>query len=314
MGLAIAWWLLMTSCQPDGNGSNVASATTVEKNVNLSSKFEIHYSVSGGEPFVDASLHIDPSGQAEMYLGSSWSLPPGEPERVGFFNGSISADDYTKLASILAQENIFTQPGAETTASPGAAVRFLSVTREGKQHKISMAGKAPNPALAELEKHLLDISAGLVDKPERAIQAALEVTGSGTELQAKVTFTNVGHRSMHVLLYDPSVKGQLMAATLAFEEAVILSPDLTAWQPHAIANIPAEYLSSLFEAGDLQTGILQLAAGERIQFALPEVTQPAGDKALYLSGTFTFWLPGEGSQRRRVTVQTTRLPLKGDAP
>jgi len=61
---------------------------------------------------------------------------------------------------------------------------------------------------------------------------------------------------------------------------------------------------------NVQVGEPLLAAGESYKFTLPPIAQPAGEAALHLSVTATFWLPGSALERRLVSVQTLRLPVQ----
>jgi hypothetical protein len=150
----------------------------------------------------------------------------------------------------------------------------------------------------------------LAAEPVRAVQVTLSAEAEGPKLQPEVTIANIGPEPLPIVLADPASTGQFLGVTYALEQAIVLSPDLTAWQPHVTETIPPDYIQTLFDSGELPLGVQHLAAGESYKFTLPPIAQPAGEAALHLSVTVTFWLPGSALERRLVSVQTLRLPVQ----
>lgn len=278
--------------------------------MNTQKEFDIVYGASGGQPFVDTRLYIALKGQSELYLGSSWSLPGQELDRVGFFAGKLPAERQAALSTHLDRLKGLTQPAESPALSPDATTRYLTVTLDGQQTELTLAGETEDPILAGLEQTLLKVMADLIARPVRVAQVTMAASAEGTNLKPEVTITNIGTEVLPIILFDPGVAGQLLGITLTLEEAVVLSPDLTAWQPHMTVTTPPDYILSLFEAGTLPQGVQQLAAGKAYNFSLPPVARPSANVALHLSGTFTFHLPGSGLERRLVHVQTARQPVQ----
>src|SRR3990172_12377722 len=161
--------------------------------------FELHYSVFGGYPVIEASLTVASNDQAEMFLGSSWSLPGEELDHAGWFGGPIPAEVMTDLSQMFAapaaRENILRLQAAQAGKLPfDALVRILRLVWEGKEFKLDLSASASDAWVSQLEELLrramsilngcprlaLRLHAGLRQE-DKAFMPSIQVTGLGAQ-------------------------------------------------------------------------------------------------------------------------------------
>ncbi len=270
--------------------------------------YTIRYVVSGGYPPVDARLGIENNGQAELFIGSSWSLPveenreqPGSA-RVGVFGGPLALEtraSLNTLATGLCGRQFISPPSV-----PDTVFRLLQLSCEGQETKFELAGSVQDPALEALEAGLKQVMVVLATQPVHAVQAAVSVRLDGDQIKPEVAITNIGARTVRLFLQNPANSGQAASMSLVFEEPVALTKDFTAWNPYKTIHIlPAQLLNQL------PVGKKQLGPNEAASFSLPSISPPATGKALYVSGHIQFWLAGMQAENHLVQVRTVRTAV-----
>ena len=271
--------------------------------------FELNYTAAGGRPYVQTALHISPTGQAELYLGSSWSLPPGDLDTVGFFGGEVPAETWHNLQAYLTAENMLAHQGTGPATSPDMASRHLTLRQGGQQQTITIADTSQVPALARLEGLLIAIMTDLTIKPVRAAQVTLDLSANGRAREPQMTITNVGTQPLFLLLFAAAEVNQYMRIEFNIEQRFTLPSGIEMWPPvSSISPLRADIMA-LTEAGTIPEGVHALAPGTAHSFRLPEIIMPESSQPLYLRGMVTFWLSDNEADLRPVTIQTRRIVL-----
>ena len=281
------------------------------KSENPTSNHTIRYAVSGGYPPVEARLQIDRSGQAEMFIGSSWSLPvENEQEQdgraqVGVFGGMLDEQTRTSL-SALAQTVLGTDIQA-SAGVPDSVFRLLELSFEGQETRIELAGASSSPAMDALEAALKEIMVALADQPRQAVRITLWIEPDeqdASQLKPGLILTNKGSQPVQVLFQNPSAPGQPAFVNLSLEEAIVLTKDFTAWNPIKTIQFPPNQLAPLLPAGMVRVGVKG-----SYTLSLPAFARPAPGKAVHASAQMTFWLAGQAVKGQQVQVRTARIAL-----
>lgn len=272
--------------------------------------FDIRYDASGGRPPITANLQISESGQAELYLGSSWSLPSGT-DTVGFFAGQLSAAQLEALNKHLSENEFLNKPTGPEPASPDANTRYLSLTNGQQENQLILTNTADDPSLATLEEMLAEIMNDLIKRPQKAVQVSVTTTEAGDQaIQPTVSLTNVGIEPLPILLFEEDSPNNFLRISLQLEQWNT-SAGGTLITPLRTFNLTRDDVAAFVNEGLLPAGIQELAAGDSYTFELSPIDLPSKDN-LHLSGGFTFWLPGSGPERRSVTVQSEAINLDKD--
>jgi len=78
---------------------------------------EITYRATGGRIPVDLELHLQANGQAEIYVGSSYSIPVERVSRVGSFGGAAPEAEVAAIRAYLDQHDLLSGGGTSGQAS-----------------------------------------------------------------------------------------------------------------------------------------------------------------------------------------------------
>jgi hypothetical protein len=166
--------------------------------------------------------------------------------------------------------------------------------------------------MAKLEEMFAKLMRNLTQQPLRAVKVAL-TTAPGDKaqtLQPTVKFSHLGPDPLPILLYEAKEPNTYLRATLEFISVESSPTGSEMVTPHQAIPISRDQIAALAGEGLIPTGIQEMSGGTSYTFTLPSIEPPASPE-LQLSGTFSFWLPGKGPERRLVYVQPQRVPLKG---
>lgn len=285
------------------------TAIMTEDAMSLTDGFELSYTAAGGRPFVQTMLHISPAGQAELYLGSSWSLPLGNLDTVGFFAGQVPTNSWHSLQTYLTTENVLAHPGSGPATSPDMASRQLTLRQGGQEHTITIADTSQAPTLAKLEEMLLEIMTGLVTKPLQAARVTLDLPVNGRGAEPQLTITNAGSEPLSLVLFSAANVNQYMHVEVHLEQRFTLPSGIDMWPPVSSAAASRADIMTLVETGAFPEGSHTLAPGAAHSFSLAEIALPGSSQPLYARSVITFWLATDGEDFRSVTVQTARIEL-----
>ena len=268
--------------------------------------FEIQYNASGGQPPVAMTLHIAASGQAELYLGSSWSVPQAGSDKIGYFGGPVDDAAWSQLNAYLNDHDFLARSGGAASTSPGPTTRSLTLKQAGRETSLVIGDTSNDPELATATTMLDEIIIALTDQPLRAVQAGLAVAPVSAGLEPTLTLTHLGSEPLPILLFDPADPNQYLRVELAFVSVISMPSGLTMRQPLGGVKVPREAIAALVEAGAIPGGVTDLAGGQAYQLVLDPLAQPKGQNVT-LNATLTFWLPGAGAERRVVYLQPPSL-------
>jgi hypothetical protein len=321
--------ILLTACAQTGSGGSTVPAptppsqaestaatpmtpttsTNEEAAMPSTGNFEIQYNASGGQPPVAMTLHIAPDGQADLYLGSSWSVPQGGSDKVGFFGGPVDAAAWAGLNTYLTDHNFLTRAGGAASTSPGQTTRSLTLKQGGQETTLVIGDTSSDSVLASVATMLDDILVALTGQPIRAAQVDFSVAPVADGLEPTLTITHLGSEPLPVLFFDPADTNQYLRVELAFESVITLPSGLTMRQPLGGVKVPREAIVALVDAGTIPGGVSDMSAGQSYQLVLDPVAKPQGQNVA-LNATLTFWLPGDGAERRVVYIQPPRLMVE----
>ncbi|HET9456280.1 MAG TPA: hypothetical protein VFO78_02980 [Candidatus Limnocylindrales bacterium] len=251
-----------------------ASRTTSDE---LDRLGELRYGAVGGRRPIDLRLRLRLDGSAELYLGSSWSLPGRSVDTVGRFGGPdlVDPERVRELAGSIAAD---ASAGGMATQPFDAIPRVARLVFDGDSRRIDLAGP-----IGPAEQGLLEIAGGLLDKPLAAIRGRLDRSTSAVEL------VNVGFEPASLILVDP----EPTAAGLFVRWPGDADPSESAGSWPTDRTV----LDRAVAEGRLPPGRVDLSPGGRLVVGIPAAaTEDASSVAL------SFAWPGEGPERRLVTL------------
>ncbi|MDZ4720995.1 MAG: hypothetical protein SH847_21255 [Roseiflexaceae bacterium] len=270
-------------------------------------QLEISYRASGGRMPVDIDLQLRPDGQAELFVGSSWSLPSKSLTRVGFFGGSAPATELAALRSFLADNNLHAHAGSYGQPSPDAINRALKIVADGQATEITIKGTLTDQTVNQFEDLLLALALKLTDQPLRAAEAKLDAQRTNDQFVGHVTLTTLGTQPWMLLLVDSTNPATIMRSQLELSKKVPQVGGGYAAIPFKTAVLPLDQISALVTSGVLPGGATSIQPGTSFQIPLPDPTLPTGT-ALVAAARLTFWYP-DGNNRRQLIVLTPEIQL-----
>lgn len=269
---------------------------------------DIIYAAFGGQPLIDARLHIAPDGQADLYIGSSWSLPPDLSDKAGYFAGVVSAESLTAVQKLIAAMPA-PSPASPMPPQPGMVMRSLVLTKEGQQTAVSLATVTPESELGQIEAALQGIMQELSHSPTSAVQLSSEMPIANGTLTPQITLTTLGTEPMKLLFWDETAVNWSLGAVATLEKQHTLSPGSFMWLPVSSNRTPREAIEALVQAGSLPSGEQSFTAGKSIRFSLPGITLPTPTTSLSFYLTLNFWQITAQGQRKQIVLQTPRFSL-----
>jgi hypothetical protein len=251
---------------------------------------------------VAALLHVAPEGSAELYLGTSWSLPGTGPlDTVGFFARKIEPTELETLHRALEASGIFDRPEAPVApAVADSVIRSLAVERAGQTAELTIPGEA-DPGIVEVEAALQGLMAGVYASPARAARLEVESDRRGGAIRALLRLANPGAKALPVLLSDPDDPSHGLLATVSVVTAM----------GEVMANeaFTAEDVARAAPPGSVPSGATELEPGAAMELPLPEVKVPRSREKLHVMVGIEFALPLEGQGLRRVSIEAQPAPL-----
>jgi hypothetical protein len=270
-------------------------------------QLEISYRASGGRLPVDLDLHLQPDGQTELFVGSSWSFPTKIINRVGFFGGSAPTTELTALRSFLASNDLHARAGSYGSPSPDAINRVLMVVADGKTTEITIKGTLDDQIVNQFENLVLAFALKLTDQPRYAAEATLTAQRTNNQFVGNVTLTTIGSQPWTVLLADPTNPATILRAQLDLSKQVPQVGGGNAAIPFKNMVLPLDQISALVTSGTLPAGITTIQPGTSFQIPLPDPALPTGIP-LVAAARITFWHP-DGQNRRQLILLTPDVPL-----
>jgi len=274
----------------------------------MAEQIEVTYRAAGGRPPVDLDLHLGADGQAEVFVGSSYSIPLARVSRVGFFGGRAPAAEVETIHAYLGERDLLARGGGFGRAAPDVPGRFLELAVDGRRARLDLNGMTIDDEIERFEQLLQALALALTEQPVRAVEASLNLSRRGDQIAATIELRSVGSQPLTVLLVDPAEPGQALRARLDLEEKMALPSGASL--PMAVGStvLSPDAVRAMAEKGELPSGIAEVPPGMTYRFSLPPVAAPQSALPVSATGTVQFWLPEEQA-RRGVTVLTLETPL-----
>ena len=246
----------------------------------------IAYAAHGGSASTEATLHIEPSGDGRMFLGSTMSLPTaGDLDAVGTFAGKVDARRLKRVTELL---RTLPDLAAPAPPVPGSVVRSLSFSGAGGPVELMIPGYAEAP-LDEVERLLQEVMVALVSTPASTIRVQVDVADDGPGL----VLSSAGASPARVRLVDGD--GRVTARGTV----VVLGADGSMYGTSSLD--PATVTTAA------PAGVLDLAPGDRLRFPVaPPDEVPKG--RVLLSGGLELDLEHDGTFRR-ISAQALQVPF-----
>src|SRR5687768_13489554 len=103
-------------------------------------QLEISYRARDGRLPVDLDLHLGPDGQAQVYIGTSYSIPLARVSRVGTFSGPAPTAEVNALRTYLDGHDLLARGGSHGQWNPDAPERFLEIRANGREAQLTLSG------------------------------------------------------------------------------------------------------------------------------------------------------------------------------
>ena len=277
-------------------------------------EFTLHYTFSGGYPPSEASLALDSEGKAEMFLGSSASLPVEELDCAGWFAGALPADIASALQSLLAEPALVEKLAHLQSAPAGkllldSLVRRLRLVLDGQEFKLDLPASSSDHWIASLDDLLRRAMSALSRRPLQALRLQVSLRQEGASLLPSFKLTGLGTQATSILFYDPSPPAQVCAASFNLEARIEFPGGAIAWNPQTMLQVPPAHWLNLIEQGLLPAQMRLAEPDISLHLPLPALAQPANPAGLYFGGALTLWLVDAQDRRRKVSLQSARQLL-----
>ena len=142
MPVTLALILLTAMLWPNGCAASwpMDPRSGAEGSGSMPDNFEITYRARGGQMPVDLEIHLAPNGQAEVYVGTSYSIPIARVSRVGTFGGRAPTAEVNALGAYLGEHDLLVRGGRHGEAAPNAPNRFLEIRADGREAQLTLVG------------------------------------------------------------------------------------------------------------------------------------------------------------------------------
>lgn len=274
----------------------------------MSEHLEITYRARGGRMPVDLELHLGPGGQAEVYVGTSYSIPSTRVNRVGNFGGRAPTAEVNALGSYLDEHDLLTRGGSHGQATPDAPNRFLEIRSDGRDAQLTLSGLVADAAIAGFEDLLHGLALAMTNQPIGAVEASLDVRALDGQIAATIVLRAIGSEPMPALLVDTAQPGMTLRAEVGLQGKEALPSGATYSTPLGNTVLSPDAVRRMAEDGTLPGGVSEIPANASYRFELPPIAAPRSPDPVVGTGALTFWRP-DGQARRVMTVLTQETPL-----
>jgi len=274
----------------------------------MAEPFELTYRARDGRPPVNLNLHITADGHAELFIGTSTSIPVARVDRIGTFAGQAPANELQAIHDYLAKHDLVSRAGTFGQAGPGTPNRFLALT-VGEQHAEFKLNSGQNDATIDgFERLLHHLALAMIDQPLSAVEASLDLQEAEGQITPTITMQAIGSEPMTVLLVDPAQPVFTLYAQVELR-GTKTSPGSVTF-PAVLGSIafPTETVQAMAESGELPSGVTKLPRDATYRFELPPIALPVDASAITATGSIDFWLP-DGKARSSLSLQTATIPL-----
>ena len=306
--------LLLLACQPIAGSPTPATegptpTTDSETDMTDSEFTKLTYIAQGGQPTVNARLEIDAAGQATLFSGSSWSVPPLLRNTVGNFGAALPAETFAALKAQIADAGVLDLARQERATSPDPTTRYLTIEQGSESYQFSLLDTSDEPALADLEQQLVDIMTELLSEPVRALAVDLFLDESDAGLVPTVDLSQLGPEPLPLLLLEPDDANYFLRISLVLEKETPVSGADPIWLPNRTIDLSREQVEAFVTEGVFPAGVHEMAPGAVYSLTLAPIQLPNDGATYALRPRVVFWFPGEGAARQMITVETDRILL-----
>lgn len=269
---------------------------------------EITYRAGNGRPPVDLDLHLGPDGHAEVFVGTSYSIPLARVSRVGTFSGRPPAAEVHALDAYLVEHDLLARGGNYGQLMRDTPSRFLEIRAGGREAQLKLTAMTTDAEIDGFERLLQGLALTMTNQPARAVEASLSLRNLDGQIATTIELRSIGSEPMTALLVDPAQPMYVMFAQVELQGLVEMPNGVTIPRMLGDAVFPAEAVQAMVESGGLPSGIAGLPPNAVYRFELPPLDAPQAAHSVTATGKLQFWLPA-GKARRGLTVLTPETPL-----
>jgi hypothetical protein len=310
MPMTLALILLTAMLMSNGCGaSRPASAQPfLGGSGTMAEQFEITYRVRDGRPPADLDLHLSPDGQAEVYVGTSTSIPLASVNRVGTFSGQAPVAELDALYAYLREHDLLARGASYGQLSPSTPNRFLEIRAGGWEAQLKLTEMTTDPEIDGFEELLQSLALAMTSQPTRAVEASLELRDADGQIVPTIELRSIGSEPMTALLADPAQPVFTLYAQVELRGTKTLPTGVKI--PAVLGNVAfsPDDVQAMAASGELPSGVAEIPPDAVYRFELPPITALQDASSVTATGSVDFWLP-EGKARRGITVLTPDVPL-----
>ena len=248
---------------------------------------DLTYQIDAARPPTALSLHISPSGEAEMTLGTT-PLPVPTPV-LGRFRAPLDPATWRRIQAHVADGDLLDGDRGPTATAEGSGAIIL--TSGGRRAVLGLA--TTDAPVLSLRRMLDDALPALAGHPVAAVRLRVEARRDGTALVPTVVLEHVGDEPLDLVLCDPDAPGFCGVPSVRV---------LVAGREVGAANLTRDQMVAAARQGTVPAGRFSFGAGRDVRIPLPSVAIPAG-AAPTLSASLGLWFAGPGLARRSVRLQ-----------
>jgi hypothetical protein len=265
-------------------------------------RLALTYRATGGRLPVDLDLRLHDTGQAELFIGTSYAIPLERVNRVGAFAGAAPAAQIDALREYITRHNLLARGGSHGALDPDSPARQVTIIADGRQVDMSLNGMSADPIFDGFEQLLQQLALTLTQQPTQAVEATLDLSRTGDTVTTAIVLRAIGTQPFTALFLDPAQPTPALRAQVEIAGQQPLPSGASMPIPVGSATLSAAAVSEQAKAGQIPSGVVHMPVDTTYTFALPSIDIGQATLPLSATGTLRFLLPARQAQRELVLL------------
>lgn len=252
-----------------------------------SAGLDLLYQIDAARPRTSLSLHVSPTGEAELTLRTS---PLPVPTAVlGRFRATLPASTWQRIEQHVSHADLLRGDRGESATAEGSG----SIVLSSGSRRAALGLATSDASVLALRAMLDGTLTALARHPVAGVRLRVEARRAGGSLVPSVVLEHVGDEPVDLVLCDTASAGFCASASVRV---------LAGAREIGATSLPAAQMVAAARAGTIPGGRFSFVAGHDIRLELPRVAVPA-DATPSLRATLGLWFAGPGLARSFVRLE-----------